>query len=168
MTFSYTQFSKNSIPVNPRIERIRTDLNWEYLVRDFWENAPLPLGIHSLSLPHKEKIQFLISIQLFLSPVLSIRFLISDQLFFSSLSSLLLLFRLFPPLLSSLSHNNEVPNSKPEPTIAKSLGLRGTKKGEKMRKYFENFAKEKGFDPLVAENWYKINRTAVEELQVNT
>lgn len=36
----------------------------------------------------------------------------------------------------------------------------------KRRKFFENFARMNGFDPLVADNWYTITRDRVSALKV--
>jgi hypothetical protein len=35
------------------------------------------------------------------------------------------------------------------------------------KEFFDAFAKEHGFDPLVAENWYKITSQKIEERKVN-
>eukprot|EP00026_Physarum_polycephalum_P001892 Phypoly_transcript_01895.p1 GENE.Phypoly_transcript_01895~~Phypoly_transcript_01895.p1 ORF type:complete len:897 (+),score=113.58 Phypoly_transcript_01895:334-3024(+) len=104
VTFSHDRFSKTSLPVNPVIERIRSDLSWEYMVRNYWENS------HFL---HESK-------------------------------------------------------STPVPVRSEQLGLLGTKKGKRMRRFFEEFARTKGFDPLVTENWYKVNRTSIEETKHGT
>lgn len=35
VSFSYDNFSQRSLPVNPKILRIRTDVTWENVVQDF-------------------------------------------------------------------------------------------------------------------------------------
>lgn len=37
---------------------------------------------------------------------------------------------------------------------------------ENKRKFLDNFAKQKGFDPLIAENWYTIQISDIKEEQV--
>lgn len=38
---------------------------------------------------------------------------------------------------------------------------------QKRRKFFENFAKENSFDPIVPENWYKQSKKSIMAREVN-
>lgn len=37
---------------------------------------------------------------------------------------------------------------------------------ENRRKFFEDYAKEKGFDPLVPHNWYRLPRSDIADIKV--
>ena len=49
--------------------------------------------------------------------------------------------------------------------LASSDGQWATKEGQ--RKFFDDFARERGFDPLVATNWYNVSCYAIYETKVD-
>jgi hypothetical protein len=40
VTFAYETYSRSSVPVHPKVFRIRTDLNWEAVVKNFLHDIP--------------------------------------------------------------------------------------------------------------------------------
>jgi hypothetical protein len=39
VSFSYDNYSRNAVPVNPFVYRIRMDLTWLHVVRNYFENT---------------------------------------------------------------------------------------------------------------------------------
>ena len=40
VTFSFETYSRSTVPVRPKIFRIRTDVNWEDVVRSYIKDSP--------------------------------------------------------------------------------------------------------------------------------
>jgi hypothetical protein len=49
---------------------------------------------------------------------------------------------------------------------AKKTGYWTSEKGKNMRKFLEDFAKKRKFDPLVAENWYNVSKEDISQYKV--
>lgn len=50
VTFSYSGHSRNAIPINPFIFKIRTDLSWQLIMANFLRDTPLPLSNNGMML----------------------------------------------------------------------------------------------------------------------
>lgn len=48
---------------------------------------------------------------------------------------------------------------------AKPIGYWTSEKGRNMREFFENIARRRNLDPLVADTWYSISRSEIKDLQ---
>lgn len=50
VTFSYENHARRDLPVNPKIYRIRTDLDWQEVINNFKKEETFLSGIHSFLL----------------------------------------------------------------------------------------------------------------------
>ena len=63
VTYTYDHLTKAGIPVNPRITRIRTDLFWEDVLRDYESNSLFAQGTLLLSPLHRLIFNEIIEVQ---------------------------------------------------------------------------------------------------------
>ena len=60
MTFSYDDYSRNAMPVNARVNRIRNDVSWEEIVENYERDQQFRLseGTKDKNNMEKNKTQF--------------------------------------------------------------------------------------------------------------
>ena len=139
MTFEHEIFARREVLTNARISRIRKDLVWEDVLRDYFARkrslGTLPPSI--LSLP------FLLSSP---SPPLPL------------LSSPLHLSFTFPALIN-YAGSIRVFAQKPREFWK-------MRNGKNIRIFFEEFAKKRGLDPRLPSTWYSLSRRDFEGTMV--
>eukprot|EP00026_Physarum_polycephalum_P002518 Phypoly_transcript_02525.p1 GENE.Phypoly_transcript_02525~~Phypoly_transcript_02525.p1 ORF type:complete len:833 (+),score=92.99 Phypoly_transcript_02525:54-2552(+) len=175
VTFTYESISQRSMPVNMKIYRIRYDLTWKEVLRSFSQLSSYQLlnnaSLTAIKAPAKP-VGFWSSekgknMRLYLEKFARSRNL--DPLLASSWYSVNR--RTFMKLKGAKSilgyYNGSLQKAVidlfPEIRFETSKFDRFPRKywgsAQNRRVVFENFAKEKGFDPLSASGWYKVTMT---------
>lgn len=172
ITFAYEKFSRNVVPVNPKIFRVRDDMAWRDVVR-----APQTLNAST---------QAGASFSQFPMGYWSIHKGKNARLFFEKLAKSKNMDPLVPDTWYTIS-KEDILSKKGGPTILNryggsavralldvfnEIGLDPTKfhrilkaywdKKEHRRRFFEKYAIKHNFDPLVPANWYSISRRSIE------
>lgn len=174
VTFNYESYSRRSVPVNPKIYRIRTDMSWEDVLRAHAKEAPQSQtftdvskrAIHSKTHPHhywtSEKGK---NMRVFFEdfakandfdPLLATNwYRVSRKVVLKARGSTVLSHFNWSLIKSLVSLFPEV---KFDPTKFDVSPRKYWKSVANRKRFFINFAKEKGFEALVPENWYPVKK----------
>eukprot|EP00026_Physarum_polycephalum_P000804 Phypoly_transcript_00805.p1 GENE.Phypoly_transcript_00805~~Phypoly_transcript_00805.p1 ORF type:complete len:823 (+),score=101.61 Phypoly_transcript_00805:1404-3872(+) len=172
VSFIYDNFSARSVPVNPKIERVRADLTWENVVREFQKakSEALKLNDHSSRLfgkrrqiPAHQEEQKKKAVKLFFEKYArSKNFdpLDPESWYYSNQSEMRKLEganRILKHYKGSLMKAliDVYPSVKFEKTKFKTIPRHHWASETNRRNYLIKYAASKGFDALVAKNWYK-------------
>eukprot|EP00026_Physarum_polycephalum_P004291 Phypoly_transcript_04309.p1 GENE.Phypoly_transcript_04309~~Phypoly_transcript_04309.p1 ORF type:complete len:715 (+),score=105.32 Phypoly_transcript_04309:82-2145(+) len=167
VTFDYVNITKSGKPVNPVISRIRTDTDWKTVVHDFLRDEQ---ELRSSDKPQKHwtaaqkahlraLLEDVVRRQN-LDPTKPSTWYSFAQIFGNQKDKL-------PVVLFEGSYVKNLQKLFPE------LGLDEKKFGSRYRgfwaavhnrkAFFDSFAASIGFDPKIAENWYKVTKQQIEE-----
>jgi hypothetical protein len=167
VTFSYDNYSNRSIPVKPRIFRIRTDVSWEEVVENYKRELASP------SLLNGTICYFLLFFPVSLLYIIIFKYFKCFKYFhifvvrlfvfylFSSAGkfSSQIYFFIILPIFSY---------TEPSQKLARyQIGhWNSSERGNDMRDLLEKVASRLELDPLFPETWYSITRKNVEAISV--
>eukprot|EP00026_Physarum_polycephalum_P003969 Phypoly_transcript_03986.p1 GENE.Phypoly_transcript_03986~~Phypoly_transcript_03986.p1 ORF type:complete len:741 (+),score=114.71 Phypoly_transcript_03986:43-2265(+) len=179
VTFAYDQFSTHAIPSNPEILRVREDVSWEDVLHDYQRENPSDTlytsdfqkgeSIKPLGYWTAEKFQ---NSKLFLEQFTRSRNM--DPLVASSWYDAASDFMQLKEASSILAHQNgsfvkTLANIFPEINFDFSkfsvLKNKFWHDMKNRRNFFDKFARERGFDPLVPDNWYTSDKSAIRRIK---
>eukprot|EP00026_Physarum_polycephalum_P001070 Phypoly_transcript_01071.p1 GENE.Phypoly_transcript_01071~~Phypoly_transcript_01071.p1 ORF type:complete len:1197 (-),score=193.28 Phypoly_transcript_01071:69-3659(-) len=159
VTFEHDTFSRRDVPINPKIVRIRKDMNWEHVVYDYRQNMRGRLAFARPSdlwmANNLENIKAMLENHVKKKnkdPALPETWY---PLSWSDFSSLKL-----PSFLFHYSYVKVIMKLFPDIGLVSNKfqniygGFWHSVKNRKL--FFDGFAARNGFDPLIASNWYNI------------
>eukprot|EP00026_Physarum_polycephalum_P003479 Phypoly_transcript_03491.p1 GENE.Phypoly_transcript_03491~~Phypoly_transcript_03491.p1 ORF type:complete len:593 (+),score=70.39 Phypoly_transcript_03491:636-2414(+) len=170
--FTYLRYHPNGKPASPSIDKIRTDISWQDVLNNFGEQildgnleVPAVRESHGHWTVEGDKTRKLLdeyAREQGLDPK-------DPETWYSMKGSDVLAAK-----GSNVLHHYASSLSKAVLDIYPEIGLDSEQFKSKARNYWnksnrkkflDNFAKTKGFDPLVAENWYLIQRSEIKKLK---
>eukprot|EP00026_Physarum_polycephalum_P001478 Phypoly_transcript_01480.p1 GENE.Phypoly_transcript_01480~~Phypoly_transcript_01480.p1 ORF type:complete len:1080 (+),score=145.14 Phypoly_transcript_01480:111-3350(+) len=174
VTFAFSNFSPRALPTRPFIQRVRTDLNWEQVLKEHFVPGPTPKSLNLNA--HTQKAFGLAPVphrywtskagnnvkRFFIRFARSKGFdhLVPENWYSVTMNDV----RKFKGGLSELSHFRSIvptliaifPNIGLEPGKFASLPRNYWQDKRNRKQFLDHFALEHGFDPLKPDNWYSI------------